>query len=254
MKVKRRTGEGSLELIALVVAIILGIAFGVFYGQEMWLASGGAKKKLVELQTVEEQKQAIIVAETTKAEQLTEEIRSLQSEENPNEDEINAKQSEKEKSLAEAKRITDDHLPKINAEAERLTLVAEEAEKATKEGTNAFAYYSYILSDFAGDIFIQILKMLVIPLVVTSMICGMTSLGDIRKLGRIGGITITYYLTTGAVAVLIGIVLVQVIQPGGQPVDDTFAFINENVASKQGATISETILNVFRGRGDPSSG
>ena len=65
-----------------------------------------------------------------------------------------------------------------------------------------------------GEIFLNALMMLVVPLVVLSMIVGITRLGDIRKLGSIGGRTVIYYLTTTGIAVLIGIVVVNIVNPG----------------------------------------
>ncbi|MEE9604709.1 MAG: cation:dicarboxylase symporter family transporter, partial [Candidatus Scalindua sp.] len=67
---------------------------------------------------------------------------------------------------------------------------------------------------FIGDFFIGYLKMLVIPLVITSMIVGVTGLGDIRKLGGLGRKTILYYMATTGFSVLIGIILVVIIGPG----------------------------------------
>ncbi|MHC4268096.1 MAG: dicarboxylate/amino acid:cation symporter [Planctomycetota bacterium] len=67
---------------------------------------------------------------------------------------------------------------------------------------------------FIGDFFIGYLKMLVIPLVITSMIAGVTGLGDIRKLGGLGRKTIIYYMATTSISVMIGIILVVVIGPG----------------------------------------
>ncbi len=65
-----------------------------------------------------------------------------------------------------------------------------------------------------GELFLNALSMMVIPLLIAAVISGVTSLGDVRRLGRIGGITIAYYLVTGAIAVLIGLLMVNLIQPG----------------------------------------
>ncbi len=65
-----------------------------------------------------------------------------------------------------------------------------------------------------GEIFLNLLMMLVIPLVMLSMIVGITGLGDIRNLGSIGWRTLLYYMLTTAIAVAIGIIVVNVIQPG----------------------------------------
>lgn len=65
-----------------------------------------------------------------------------------------------------------------------------------------------------GTAFINLITMIVIPLVVASLLVGTASLGDLRKLGRIGGKTLLYYMTTTAIAVTIGLVLTNVIRPG----------------------------------------
>ena len=65
-----------------------------------------------------------------------------------------------------------------------------------------------------GTIFINALKLIAIPLVLASLVTGVASLSDLRKLSRIGGKTIGIYLVTTAVAVTLGLVIVNVMQPG----------------------------------------
>lgn len=65
-----------------------------------------------------------------------------------------------------------------------------------------------------GDSFLNAIKMLVVPLVLTSLACGSSSLGDIKKIGRIGRKTIIFYLFTTAAAITISILLALVIRPG----------------------------------------
>ena len=65
-----------------------------------------------------------------------------------------------------------------------------------------------------GEIFLNSLKMIVVPLVMLSMVVGITGLGDIRNLGPIGGRTVLYYMATTGISVLIGLILVNVVQPG----------------------------------------
>lgn len=65
-----------------------------------------------------------------------------------------------------------------------------------------------------GTLFIRLLMFLAIPLVVSSLIVGAASLGDIRKVGRIGGKTLSLYLFTTAIAITIGLLVVNVVQPG----------------------------------------
>lgn len=68
--------------------------------------------------------------------------------------------------------------------------------------------------DFIGEVFLNGLMLMVVPLVVCSMIMGIASLGDVRKLGGIGLKTIVYYTITTGVAVLIGLIAVNIVRPG----------------------------------------
>lgn len=65
-----------------------------------------------------------------------------------------------------------------------------------------------------GTIFINLLSMLAIPLVLTTLIVGASSLGDIKSFGKLGLITISLYLLTSFVALTIGVLLADLIQPG----------------------------------------
>ena len=71
-----------------------------------------------------------------------------------------------------------------------------------------------------GDIFINILKLIAVPLVLFSIISGVASLGDPAKLGRLGVKTIVTYLLTTMTAVVVGLVLVNLFQPGARVSDD----------------------------------
>ncbi len=68
--------------------------------------------------------------------------------------------------------------------------------------------------ELLGEIFLNALMMIVVPLVILSMIVGITGLGDIRKVGAIGRRTVIFYMITTGLSVLIGIVLVNLVQPG----------------------------------------
>jgi Na+/H+-dicarboxylate symporter len=65
-----------------------------------------------------------------------------------------------------------------------------------------------------GTLFINAIKMLIVPLIFVSLVCGMTSMHDMTKMGRIGLKTVVLYLATTAVAITIGLVLGTVMQPG----------------------------------------
>ncbi len=68
--------------------------------------------------------------------------------------------------------------------------------------------------EFIGELFLNALKMLIVPLVVSSMIAGIASLGDVRKLGKPGLMTVFMYAATTGLAVLIGMIFVNLIKPG----------------------------------------
>jgi Na+/H+-dicarboxylate symporter len=65
-----------------------------------------------------------------------------------------------------------------------------------------------------GDLFLRALKMIIVPLILTSIISGVTSIGDAQNLGRLGLKTITYYIITSVFAIVTGLFLVNLIQPG----------------------------------------
>jgi Na+/H+-dicarboxylate symporter len=73
-----------------------------------------------------------------------------------------------------------------------------------------------ILLEPVGTAFIRLLTMIVIPLVIASLLVGAASLGDIRKLGRIGGKTLAYYMITTALAVIMGLLVSNIVQPGSR--------------------------------------
>lgn len=65
-----------------------------------------------------------------------------------------------------------------------------------------------------GDIFLRALRLIIVPLILTSIISGVTNLGSGQNLGRLGIKTITYYITTSMFAILTGLILVNIIKPG----------------------------------------
>lgn len=69
-------------------------------------------------------------------------------------------------------------------------------------------------TEIGGELFLRALRMLVVPLVFTSVLCGVLALGDVRRLGKPGAYAVLYYLLTTMVAVLLGITLVNLVRPG----------------------------------------
>ncbi|GAP67953.1 Na?dicarboxylate symporter [Bacteroidales bacterium 6E] len=68
--------------------------------------------------------------------------------------------------------------------------------------------------DWMGKMFLRGLKMVIIPLIFASIVSGVTSIGSGKSLGRIGLKTITYYISTSLLAILTGLILVNIIKPG----------------------------------------
>ena len=94
-----------------------------------------------------------------------------------------------------------------------------------------------------GEMFLDSLKMLVVPLIISSMIVGISGLGDIRKVGKTGLITLTFFMATTGIAVGIGLVMVNVLEPGSA-VEMTENKIPEHVADKKAIGITD-ILKSF---------
>ena len=83
-----------------------------------------------------------------------------------------------------------------------------------------------------GTIFINLLKLIAVPLVLCSLITGVASLSDLKKLSRIGGKTIAIYLVTTTIAVTLGLVLVNTMQPGNQVPEDMKIQLQETYRDK----------------------
>ena len=96
------------------------------------------------------------------------------------------------------------------------------------------------LLQLGGNIFLALLKRLIVPLVFSSRIMGASSIGDPKVLGRIGVMTVAFYLGTTVVAIAIGLVLGNIIQPGvGMAIEGAKA------AAKEPETVFNVILNIF---------
>ena len=89
-----------------------------------------------------------------------------------------------------------------------------------------------------GKIFINLLKLIAVPLVFASLIKGVSSLSDISKLSRIGGKTIGIYLFTTVVAVTFGLLLVNIIQPGTSFSEEKRIELKEQYASNAASKIA----------------
>ena len=109
---------------------------------------------------------------------------------------------------------------------------------------------SMIAVEWMGTLFLKALKMIIVPLIMASMIVGITGLGDVRRLGRVGGLTVAYYGLTTGIAVALGILMVNLMQPG-VGIDLGTTTTPQEVMGKENLGFADIILsfvsdNVFR--------
>lgn len=91
-----------------------------------------------------------------------------------------------------------------------------------------------------GDIFINAIKMLIVPLVFSTLVVGITSMRDPQKMGRIGGKTIALYLVTTAFAIAIGMLASSIFQPGN---GFTFDF-DKAMETKEAPSLVQILVNL----------
>jgi Na+/H+-dicarboxylate symporter len=111
-----------------------------------------------------------------------------------------------------------------------------------EENEQKFPPRTVMYVNFIGDVFLRILKGLILPLIVSSLVAAVGSL-DISLSKRIGTRAIAYYMLTTVMAVVLGIILVTVIRPGGDGLE------GENNAAKpkvRQVTTSDTMLDLVR--------
>ncbi|HLR58987.1 MAG TPA: dicarboxylate/amino acid:cation symporter [Pseudogracilibacillus sp.] len=93
-----------------------------------------------------------------------------------------------------------------------------------------------------GDLFLRLIKFIIVPLILSSLIIGVASTGDPKELGRIGGKTILYYLVTTGIAVVIALAFAFIISPGkGLDIDAT---PTEEVEIGETEGVIQTFLNI----------
>lgn len=94
-----------------------------------------------------------------------------------------------------------------------------------------------------GNGFIRLMKMLVVPLVFCSLVCGSSAIGDTKSLGKVGGKTILFYLATTALAVTVAISVANLIQPGKGL--DMSHITGDGVQVAESTTAADTLLNII---------
>ena len=118
------------------------------------------------------------------------------------------------------------------------------------EDTSIFSVPLVSVFDFVGTMFINALKMLIVPLIASSIVVGVAGIGSSSNLGRLGGKTILFYASTTLFAILIGLFLVNLVQPGlvdGEPARDLLALDADvsDVAAKVGGKGAGDVVEIF---------
>ena len=100
--------------------------------------------------------------------------------------------------------------------------------------------YTFIV--LLGDVFIRLLKMMIVPLIFSSIIIGVSSIKDRSKIGRLGFKTFSYYVCTSLIAILIGLFLANTIEPGigASTIDNAKSFDTTTLSS------STSILDIIK--------
>ncbi|MBY0120321.1 dicarboxylate/amino acid:cation symporter [Bacillus sp. S/N-304-OC-R1] len=92
-----------------------------------------------------------------------------------------------------------------------------------------------------GKIFVNLIKMLVIPIVIVSLILGTAGISDPKKLGRIGGKTISFFLITTAIAIIIALGMGILFQPGA----GDFQLDGAEFEAKEAPPVIDTLINII---------
>ncbi len=93
-----------------------------------------------------------------------------------------------------------------------------------------------------GEVFLRALKMIIIPLILSSIVSGVANLGSAENLGRLGGKTILYYMSTSTLAIITGLFLVNIIRPGSGA-DLNLAQKVEVLPGSE--TLGQTLINII---------
>ncbi len=113
-----------------------------------------------------------------------------------------------------------------------------------------FGVTFYDVYAFVGALFLNALKMLIVPLIVSSIVTGIAGVGQSGALGRLGGKTLAYYATTSLIAILVGLALVNLTQPGimdGEPVRERIGLSADadEIAGKVQGKGAADVVDVF---------
>ena len=108
-----------------------------------------------------------------------------------------------------------------------------------------FGSLELLAIEWVGELFLDALKMVIIPLIVAAVISGIASLGGASGgLKRLGGLTVGYYFCTTAIAVLLGLIIVNIIQPGAG-ITEVSQVVPDRVSGKEETGFVEIIRSLI---------
>lgn len=95
-----------------------------------------------------------------------------------------------------------------------------------------------------GDLFLKLIKMIVVPVVFLSIISGISSIGDIGKLKRIGTKVVGFYIVTTVLSAIIGLIVAHIMKPGADFAVSQIVDTGEVIKPAEPMTVSQTILSM----------
>lgn len=109
-----------------------------------------------------------------------------------------------------------------------------------RSGDSTYNARTVMYVNFLGDIFLRMIRVLIFPLIMSSLIAAIAPL-DVSLSKKIGARAIVYILSTTVIAVILGVVLVVTIKPGGDGIEDIV-----DREPRKASTITDTILDLIR--------
>jgi Na+/H+-dicarboxylate symporter len=122
--------------------------------------------------------------------------------------------------------------------------------ESTGSQPDVFGIEFITMMDYIGELFLNALKMIIVPLITSSIIVGVAGIGSGGNLGALGGKTLLFYATTTLAAILVGLLVINVIQPGivdGEPARELLALeaSSADIAEKVGGKGVGDVADVF---------
>jgi len=99
-----------------------------------------------------------------------------------------------------------------------------------------------VWAKFIGDLFLRLLRMITVPLIVTSLVTGVAGLGNTARLGSMFGKTMLYYVATSLLAITTGIAMVNLVRPG---IGVSLPFGGKEVAAAQDQSLTTIFVNLI---------